>query len=361
MPDAERVLSLRRWQVALANRATTPATIFTVSDSIFEGYAVASYLTRPIHIMHNRLRERFPIPGVPGGYGFVPIRMLQDQTPDWPVVNTGGAGISMGPGMRTLQTWKAGDKHVYTFSGATSIGIRYLQTGAGGYTSTFRYQMDGGAWTTVDAKTGTLSDFTERLVAIADLNQHVLIVEWVSGYVHINGFMHYNADEIRGIRMIEGGRGGADAATFVADANTRAYLGQQFARSQPALVLIELGTNDRSTTTAATFKANLQAIIAIARANVTIPPSILLVKAWETVRPGAIDPWSAFVAAMDDIAALDIDISTWDMGPYAWSVTGNAASSRGVLRSQEDPNPVHPTDGGSAYMAEALAAQLLPG
>jgi hypothetical protein len=51
----KRSLALRRWWMSLAGRATAPADIVTITDSIFEGYNLTSYLNRIPYLVHQRL------------------------------------------------------------------------------------------------------------------------------------------------------------------------------------------------------------------------------------------------------------------------------------------------------------------
>jgi hypothetical protein len=284
LQQQKRALALRRWWVSLAGRATAPADIATLTDSIFEGHNLTSYLNRIPYLVQQRLRTTFPTSGVTGGLGYFAPYMTTGPVADWPVVNTGGSTNTVGLGSRSRLWTSSGNKSVLTTSGATHIGVRYYRSGTGGATGTFTVQVDAGGTTTVDCKLSTTSDFIEYQVAIPDTGSHTVTVQWASGAVLFDGFMHYNGDTAAGIRMWEGGHGGGDLATFMGSGSLIGYLGNQMTQIQPSLVVIELGANDYTGVTpitASTFATRLATLISTVRSNVTTAPSIVLVCPYE--------------------------------------------------------------------------------
>jgi hypothetical protein len=367
--EEKRALALRRWFVALANRNTAPADIMTITDSIGEGHRLTSYLGRMTAVMLNRLRASFPTTGVTGGNGYIADHMALissggSQCADWPTVGTGGTTPSTaGLGMR-CRFWQSAGNTVYTFTGATSIGIRYSKNGSSGAVGTFTWKIDAGGTTTVDCKTDPAGDMSEELIAIPDTGAHTVTVAWATGAVVFDGFMHYNGDETKGIRMWEGGHSTAATSIF-ATGSALTNLGKHCAQIQPSLVIIELFANDFLGTlpvSAASARANLDLIVTSIKANVTIDPSIVLVPVWElgNVAITPIDPWTTFVANLYAKAASDPDICIWDAQKRTKTVIGSGDNCKGILRGDEGTYPAHPSDLGAVYLGEGLARFMMP-
>lgn len=364
--EVKRTLALRRWFTALAGRDTSPADILSITDSIFEGHRLSAMNNRPMGRLLNLLRGRFPVAGVTGGLGYVAVTQGSGQVADYPVVNTGGAGgAAVGLGNRCRILTASGHKSVFSFSGATSVGLRYLRVGSAGAVGTFTWKVDAGSATTVDVKTGTVLDFVEVPITIPDTGAHTITVEWASGTVNIEGFVHYSGDETKGIRMWEGGHGGDPAYNWVNPGAAGTNLQSQVAAIQPDLVLIELGANDRkmNAKTSAQFAASMTTILAKVRAGTTIAPSIVIVPVWDiSVQDGTtvIEPWSNFVDVMYGFASADPDICIWDLQQRVKPVIGVNDTAKGLLRSDEGVTTVHPSDAGAAFIADGLFTFLTP-
>ena len=363
--EQKRAIALRRWFAALATRSTAPADIMTVGDSILEGAGLTSYLNRPVYLLGKKLQNLFPLPGVTGGYGFVAPFMNASAPADYPVVNVGGSqGLTYGLGFRSL-TWTAAASSTITIPGATTIGIRYLQSLT---TGSLKWSIDGGATTTIDTS-GTPVDFAETKIAIRDQGAHALKVEWVAGTIIFDGFMVYNGDESSGIRVFEGDQAGAGSTSFVGDATLQTRLGDTMATISPDLLIVELGVNDymgaaNIQKTAAQFTTNLETILSIAKSRITNDPSVVLCCMWETYVSGrtGLSPWSDYVDAIYDIADADDDVCVLDFGKRIRLSPniGAGDTARGLLTSSEPLNPVHPSNAGAAYLAETLARFLSP-
>lgn len=362
-PEVDRVLALRRWFVALASRATAPADILHVGDSITEGYLLSSYLETIPAVALRTIRSRFPIAGVEGGLGYIPVKMKLTNTADFPVSGTPTISINnvFGLGQRSRLCTSA-QSFIYAFSGATSVGIRHHRNGASGVAGSLRWKVDEGSWTTVDLKTGTLTDFVETLVTVPDTGAHTLTVEWVAGTVPMDGFFHYNGDESRGIRSWNGGSAGAKIDDFLTGP-AATYFQQQLTQIQPSLVTIEIGINDANAnpqTTPAAFAASLATMITRIKSNTTITPSIVLIPVWEGGTAVGAARWDDYVSVIYAAANTDPDICVMDWRTRVKPVVGTNDTARGILRGDENPKPTHPSDQGARMLGAALADFVLP-
>lgn len=157
-------------------------------------------------------------------YGWVGVmrRGLQDQwgnagegyQPAGLAVTTGTWTTRVGPGISEVRataaaslTWKVK---------GTTVGIYWRATGLPAGTNQFRYQVDGGGFTTV-TQTGASEPGRTQITGLSDA-EHTVRVEWVAGTCALLGVRGERA--AAGVRVDRFAQHGAAACNFAAGART---------------------------------------------------------------------------------------------------------------------------------------------
>lgn len=361
--QAYRALSTFRHAVELRN--TTPVNVWCIGDSITLGVSPANATTRWASILRDRLRKYFPSTSNPvGGYGFYSASAGQNS----PVVITDGLAVSQGtaafsPDSYTWRAYGPGDKQVYTITG-TGADILYWNTATAQGTG-FKWSVDAGSTTNVvtdSAYAGPQRVMVRGLTA----GVHTITVEWAVGanpdttyYSGIAGIVAYNGDENEGWRVLAGGIAGGTSGTWNAMTTGPFEIAKLYA---PDLVVIPLGTNDYGGTVpvaVATYKANLQSIITKIKARTTGKvPSFVIAFPAEIYKATPLSPFSAYRAAVYEIAAADPDnVTVFDWGTRFNPVPTFNSTLGGLLHTDY----VHPTALGHSYIAGMLARFLPTG
>ena len=334
----DRVRGLRTWFGALSRAAIDPANVFTISDSILEGYNLGNgapflHHQRPTAQILQAIRSRHQPAGIRGGLGYVPVAINgtdQALIEDWPWSGVGlGYATSSGPGFRSALFGPNAPSITLTVRGHTSVDI-ITKTENGGVSGQIQATLDSGAPVTISVPAGGEVDWKATRITLPDRSEHTIVISQHTGYTFLSGAVLYDGDENAGIRMFEGGHGGWSTADFANETEHRlSFIEDQARGIQPALVIYELGTNLSSN-----FNTNTPAIIAAVRAGCDVPPSILLVSTME-----ADAPTNAFMEALaqsdPDITYFDVRtafLPTTDAYPYNagdllsdglhWSTTG---------------------------------------
>jgi lysophospholipase L1-like esterase len=350
--------ALRTFWTALAQRASTPVDILCIGDSITEGANAGSVNTRWTSAFRDALRTRFPVPGVAGGFGYVPARYYYAPTGAMVSNVSTVSTTNYGLGRRALGLNGAASTITLTFTG-TAFDILYRTDPSLG---TISYAVDGGA--AVNVNTAAAAGVARTQVTGLTAGAHTVVLARVTGTSYINGFMTYNGDESAGgVRVWEGGHDAYTSADFVATGSPAAWV-DDITFVQPDLVVIELGANDycgpTGTTqpiTASAFKTNIQALITNVRAKCTIPPSFVLAALYERNTgglPGGSDPWSAYVTAMGEIAAADALVALFDAGTRL--APPGIVAAGGTIHADR----IHPTTAGHVLLGDSLASFVAP-
>lgn len=339
---------LKAWYAALAKVATTPADLLHIGTSLTEGGAMTSRTNRWQALLRDKLRARYQPAGVTGGEGYVPGYYVYGTLTD-PWTGAIGVDTSFGLGRRDAVLNSTNTTISLTVT-CTSFDLFYAKWASGG---NFTVSIDGGAGTTLNSTNATQVDGVKWNSGALTAGSHTITITRTTGTINICGVMVYNGDETKGIRMWDGGRGGADSLTFV-DPSAPRWL-DNVTTIQPALVTIELGANDYSTNIApATFQSRVQTLIANVRGACTLAPSIALIVAHQRGdAPSAQYPWQSYVDALYTIAASDGNLAVLDLGPRTIGTPWNY----GIVAADK----VHLADpAGSVLWANALAAFLEP-
>lgn len=158
--------------------------------------------------------------------------------------------------------WTNGASETVTVTGLVATEAHILR---GHYGGTWRYRIDGGAWTTVTDPTGGGQSFV-AISALAD-QAHQIEIDTTnnSGVVAIGGI--YSTRATPGVEIIRFGNGGVTAA---AASTYLSRLQQSMDLIKPDLVITILGTNDYQQTDSApaTLAAYLNEAVSIVRASV---------------------------------------------------------------------------------------------
>lgn len=331
---------------ALAARQKTPVDWVQIGDSITEGQGATARDFRYASRSRDLLRSIYPTPGVPGGTNYRTANPIVSSYPrDPPGAYT--SDTRFGLGKRSVQL-AAGTPLVFTENGTSFKIGAFRDTGTG----TFSYSIDGGTAVNVNTAGTHVGEFLTTISGLT-AGQHTVTINLVSGYVLINGLYVYYGDETAGVRTYESGHFGWKASDFIStpSGGTATDWLTSVTNIQPQLVTIALGANDAVSQSAATYKANMQTLIANVRAAITTAPSIVLV-AMGARSDTLNEPWANYVQAMKDIAAADSAIDVLDLTTILPAVSGAPAGWYA--------DTVHPSNKGHNEIARALVEFITP-
>ncbi|MCS6521333.1 SGNH/GDSL hydrolase family protein [Curtobacterium citreum] len=353
----QRARALQSWWFALANRDYAPAVArFGPGDSITEGQGATTRDRRWVQRAQMLLRRHFPTTalGSGGGVGWIdPWQMANSFGQPATVggnlpANPGGGGsytdTGFGLSRRTYILKASTDTWTITVKG-TSVDIHGVQVN--GATATIT--VDGGTPQTISFGGSGVSDGKVIRVTLGASGGHTITLAGASGSFYFSGIYVNDGDENQGVHTYGNGYYG-QSTTFFANLDAP----KPIAAIQPSLFVIALSINDyAANASAATAKQNLQKIIAACKANVTTPPSFVLMPYWLRTGTFTGDAWSAFVAAQYEIAAADPSVCVLDLNARMPAANGPAANPYYT-------DGIHPTDMSHAFIADQLVRFLSP-
>lgn len=235
-----RQLAKTRARMASAAAGKGLAKIAMAGDSITQGLTA----DRATESYPARVRETLTKQGYPsGGTGFVP--MAFDHR--W----NAGAGWGLWSTTRfAYQTLSTGNSTTLTSEVPGTIARVYYRN-----TNSFNVSIDDGANVKVASKTGDNIGFYE-VTGLANTT-HTIKITSAEGYVYILGAEVANET---GLQISNFGLSGSKTGDWVSTGYADAR--QTVEAWNPDLVILMLGTNDRSSSVApATYKANMQTVI----------------------------------------------------------------------------------------------------
>ncbi|QKS21007.1 SGNH/GDSL hydrolase family protein [Curtobacterium sp. Csp1] len=330
----------------LGARHQTPCDIVIIGDSYTEGEGATARAFRFVNAFRDRIRAFHPTGGVAGGSNYLTANPIIASYPKDPS-GSYTSDFRFGFGKRGVQL-AAGTPITFTVS-ATSVRIAWLRdTGTGSFT----YSVNGGATTTVNTSGAHADGQTTTIAGLSGVTDTITIA-LNSGYVIIEGLYVYNGDETRGIRVWESGHFGWTAANFIStpSGGTATDWLAHVTNVQPSLVVVELGENDATKVSAATYQSNLSTLISNVKAACTAAPSIVLVAGPERNNT-LVEAWANYVAAMKSIASNDSTIDVLDLTTVLPKVNGAPAGWYA--------DSVHPSNRGHAEIATALVEFITP-
>jgi lysophospholipase L1-like esterase len=358
-PDGTTV-ALMGWHAALAGRHYARANVVCLGDSITEGQGATAFAHTWPARLRDLLRARFPTAGVVGGRGFIGAASTGTLSYTWPATVTGSPTYDTGWGPKRHTPFLDGDgtPDLITYSALQGTAVDILW-GRSSLSGTFRYRVDGGAWTSVDTS-GTSQDGQLTRVTLGASGPHTLEIEAVTAAFKqiVSGVIEYDGDEASGVSVHDCSHFGWESTSWSTPTDADKWPSAIGALA-PGLIVIMLGANDQWAGTApSTFRTNVAGLIAALRgANigpVPFPPILLAMHAARGDGPFA-HTWDAYVTEAHSLARTDplVTVADLTLGPR---FPGQADSPSWGLYA----DAVHLSGKGYAYVADRLAALLAP-
>lgn len=348
-----RRLPLFGFDVALANRATTPVDVLALGDSVMEGEGVLDGLQNawPDQLVAG-LRALYPTNGVlgsgtdtgaggtnngglPGGGAGYVARAAVSGTGGFRPATTG----TVTSGTRGL-----GHRSSILGTGATWSAVRGLSTSVGvllyrSGTDAMTIAIDG---VTAATLTAGPTGYVWWTSAALTHGKHTVLVTQTAGAPEVCGVMFYDGDEAKGIRYWNGAKSGAKAA----DLATVSGGSQEWATAAdtigmaPELILLGFLLNDALAVDAATYKTHMQALITLCRSKWPNTP-IVLVGTYRRPSTAPVDAggWPAYYQAQRELVAanaamlhvnLDDRMPSLTTDTYGFLADGTHPSTRGA-------------------------------
>lgn len=344
--------ALRRFRAALAARDTLPVDILTIGHSFMEGVGSSSIAGRMQNRLIANLRQRWQPSGVTGGLGFIPARFLTG-TPftDNPLGTVGDPSGSDLFGLGRRSELFAPDLGISKLITAPMTGLDILYA-KGPSVGNFEWKVDGGPATPVLGSAATVTDSGVAQVRALASGSHTVQVLPTAGTTVLDGFMVYNGDEARGIRLWDGARSAKGSPWFTDPAAL--YWLDRVPAVAPDLVVITLVRNDWALgVPSATTLANLQALVSNIRDRAAFDPSFVLCLEPNPsiIGPSAsVEPWDNYVAAAKELVGSDPGVALFDMD----ATMGAIGADFGLW----DADNIHPSQLGHQFWADQLAEFL---
>jgi lysophospholipase L1-like esterase len=343
--------ALRYFRSQLARRESNPVDIVCYGHSLVEGEGATSILKRGTDRFRDIMRTRFPVSGVTGGYGYLPVTRNATtwNLNSYITLASGATNGNYGLGKHAYFVNATGAKVTLTLNGlvASAIDVVYIQGGGG----TFSTKTDTVSNADTKATTGTPTKQATYRIPNVTTSTTSVEANWVSGNSIICGFMIYNGDTASGIRVWNDGQGGLTSTQALDSTNVNMA---GFDVANPSLVTITILANDFKTGVAvATSKANLATIVSQVRASA---PNASIVFAIEHAlgSTGASIPWAQYAQAYYDVAVADGNVAVFDF--YQRVGTQTPPTAPGIIYTDQQ----HYTDAGYLMWADALAGFVSP-
>lgn len=361
-PEAAR-LPLKRFRQALAGVDTAAVNWWALGDSITEGTGGSKLDNGFVYRMLRTLQKRVSALGY-GGFGYLNTYWTSfsgsSGSNNYWTMSGGGSDLSgtTAPFGAKKHVFATSETATLTFFG-TSFKIHHRQ---GDVTSVpFTVVVDGGSPTTVTPGTtgggNTRGVYTSSVLA---RGSHTVVVAPVGGNTMIiYGATLFDDDETGGLHVYNDGVFGQTSTQFLAGVGA-SFTDAQTITGDPALVTINLGTNDFSTgVNPTTTGSNLTSTIANVKAACTITPSFLLMVPAQKFVTSPAFAWSTYVAAIKAVAAADpTNVTVLDLSDHFIDApTAGNSYTHGLINTDQ----THPTDAGHAFTAELCLDILLGG
>ena len=355
--------ALRAWHAALADRASAPAKVVWVGDSITEGVDAPNYGARWVDRALARLRLDYQTAGVTGGFGYRPAIFgggtANQRTQGQPYTSlTGGAlGMDSGFGLGgrcALFGGAVGDGAVYTVT-CSSFQVHWIR---GNGLGTLEILVDG-AQVASFSTAGALGPQVWTSAALTPGVHAVTVRRSAGATVYVAGLTAFDGDEAAGVQGHEAGHFGWTVGQYAA---AQSGVWTAVGQVAPQLAVVALGTNDYGAQTPiATYRASLTTIIAALRA--AAPGLSVALLMYSRRGDVAVQPigWRAYVDAAYAVADADTGlagasgVAVIDLSQrLPDAATSGTADPLGVYHSDR----VHFSAKGHTLIGEMVAAAL---
>lgn len=370
----DQALALQRFRTSMAGVrggiGYQFGSIVCIGDSLTEGFYCSDLRYRWTEILRRRLKRNHPsdfrgeayfIPSVSGnGKGNLWPGPIGGGLDPWTHTGATAAVDNTNSPNLALLNIPAGGKVSTTVVG-DSIMFSYAKGPTYPNSNSTKITIDGVVQATLNQFNAAVSySNTVSYAAPNGYGIHTVEIENVgASAINFEGIFVFDRVANGGMAVYNYGNGGSTAQNW---ANAAAGGWDNIvATNSPDLIIIELGTNDRTVgRTAAQFQADLQTIVDRCEAKIAVqnaPKSGYLFLGWSAIEPaaGMVPYWDAMkavAAAVPGSRGLFMDLAA-EMGPNT-----NPSYTRTLLTA----DGIHPgtNNAGHYYVADALGRLLDP-
>lgn len=329
--------TLTQFDTALA----TTATIAVVGDSMVRNERIIGPLRTALRAQYGNAGDGW----LSAAFGSPLATSTLTRSGTWTVSDQVATSVGI-DAAHVTSTDAATPARITTTSTADAMELHYLKQPGGG---DFRYQVDGGAWTTVNTANAT-SVFASVDLSALGTGEHTLTVEVTSAGVAGVTIMGVDARVTSDGVILHNVGNGSTAADDYLDLDATIWQ-DGIAALNPDLVMILLGPNDRGGGVVPdTFAARVKAIAA--RVTAAVPTAdIVFISPTDQSSAATIPMWDYGYAEQHFAAAFGAGfVNTYDrIGSYA------TANDLGYYA-----DTTHLSDSGGALVADELADYLIP-
>jgi lysophospholipase L1-like esterase len=326
---------------AWANRATAPVPMLHVGDSVTEGTGAggfeAKYATKLLRSLQGDA-------GITGGPGFVNSGSYVPTDNSLSSFYSPVGSVSSPDGLLGSRSGNFATNQAVTITWTgTSLSLHFYEYSAG---QPFTVSIDGGAAASVTTANGTADSRGVWHTPTLTRGTHTALLTPPSGgQIILRGIHVYDGDEGKGVHGWEGGHYGDQ--TSAQAGSPASYFADACAVIQPAVATLLLGLNDwQAGVSAATYQANLTAIINAVNGYCTTPPSWVICGIYRRT----------------DVASPAVALSAYTAAAQA-VVNADPANRRFVdlntVSISLSPDNVHPNATGHAAIAAAIRPAVL--
>lgn len=346
------------FHLALASQEDTPANIFMIGDSVFEGAVCDTINDRAQRRLERSLRHK------PGGQGYHPAWVLSPFVPNPATFSTTPVHVTSNPsGLGVQYSDNAGDNGLgakriglqkqgwaqWTFTG-DRVRVWFSQTNFFGINAnviidgSVKVNLAGGG-----ADEGSLSWVSDPLTP----GTHTIRIQESSnlgGSFWLEGVEFFNGDYGSGVHVYDGARSGSRAEHY---ADPASKWPESMAKVNPSLVLMMFGFNDHNQRTPEQYGADMLTVAARISETLTKGTYTLGVVAPWSPAPAPSAGWKAYMDMAEQVAELHphgVLIRIIDR----WSVMTAGEGNPGMFAT----DTIHPNSGGQRLLGTYLASSL---
>lgn len=348
---------LSGWLGSLARAHAAGVDVLFLGDSLFEAQGATARANSTPHRAVAALRRRF---GITGGYGYLSFAprgtITSTISPDITLATSGNVVASSGYGLGRLTANLGTDsgagagKATITVQNHTSVTIVGTSNGSG---TTFTVVLDGST-TVFSGHKGASGTEWEVPVTLPSRGSHTIEVTFTgaSSALYVQGAMFYDGDETVGIRGWNGAKAGATAYDLTPTGGNSTWA-NAVTRTSADVVVYDVLTNDCLTRTATQYRQDVIDVITLIRTKIANVPILLAPPQERWQYPsGPASVWSAYIDAIEDIAATTPGVAYTDLGTRL-ARQDYTVNTYGLMS-----DTTHLGDKGYALWGEYLAADL---